>query len=425
MSLAYFIAKKLAFGEKNSISSTIIKIAISAVGISVAVMIISVFMIKGFQYGISEKIFGFHGHIDVLSFESSNEISISPLKDYSVYLDEIKSIDFVEFKDELGNEKSTKGGVKHVQKYILYPAIIKSKTEFEGIEMKGVGKDFDEKNMKSYIVDGKFPDFGTESSLRDIVISKITSNRLGLKVGDKLIGNFFTKERQGDIKKALNVVGIYNTGLAEYDQKLAIVNIRLLQKILIWDESDIGGFEVFLDDLNDMKIINEFIHIELLPADVQSLTIKDKEPVIFEWLGLQNINEKVILILMLIVSIINMMTALLILILEKTNMIGILKSMGMKSMNIRKIFLYHGTYIVIFGLILGNFMGIGLSLLQKYTGFIKLDETNYYLSEAPIYFDIYGLVLINIGTLLITVLSLIIPSYLISKIDPVKAIRFK
>ncbi len=423
MNLSLFVARKLAFGEKNSISSTIIKIAIAAVGLSVAVIIISVFMIKGFQTEISEKVFGFYGHIDILSYESSDELSLSPLKNYDEYLDEIRNINEVVYIDEEGQEQKTHEGIRHIQKYILYPAIIKSKTEYEGIGLKGVGSDFDFERMKKYLVEGVFPDFGNPSALKKIVISKLTADRLNLDVGDKVIGNFFKKNDQR--KKALKVAGIYNTGLAEYDKKLALVDINLLRDILGWGGKDVGGVELFVDDINDMDVLSEYIHVELLPADVQAITIRQKNPMIFEWLALQNVNERVILILMLIVSIINMMTALLILILEKTNMIGILKSMGMKSWSIRRIFLYHGAYIVLFGLIVGNVLGLGFCFLQKYFGFIKLDESSYYLSEAPIYFDFGALLLINIGTLMITVLSLIIPSFLISKIDPVKAIRFK
>ncbi len=423
MNLASFIARRLASGEKNSISSTIIKIAIVAVGLSVAVIIITVFMIKGFQFEVSDKVFGFYGHIDILSFDSGEELSITPLKNYDEYLDEIKKLKDVTYIDEEGVNRKTTGGVKHTQKYILYPAIIKSKTEYEGIGLKGVGKDFDLERMKKYLVEGRFPAFGTDAGLKEIVVSKITANRLNLNLGDKLIGNFFKKSDQR--KKALKVVGIYNTGLAEFDKKLALVDINLLRDILGWGKDEIGGIEIFLDNITDMNTISEYIHVELLPADVQAVTIKQKEQMIFEWLELQNVNERVILILMLIVSIINMMTALLILILEKTNMIGILKAMGMKSWNIRRIFLYHGAYIVFLGLILGNVLGLGVSYLQKHFGFIKLDEASYYLSKAPIYFDFWALMLINIATLVIIVLSLIIPSFLISKIDPVKAIRFK
>jgi len=423
MNLPFFIAKKLAFGGKNSISSSIIKIAIAAVALSVSVMIISVFMIKGFQYEISRKIFGFNGHINIHSFESDDDLSITPIKSYKEFAREIGSIKGIDYYNDENEILRTKGGVKHIQKFILYPAIIKSKTDYEGVILKGVADDFDRENMESYIIEGRLPNIKTDSIVKEIVVSKLTSNRLKLEIGNKVIANFINEGKQ--IRKALKVVGVYNTGLAEFDKKVALVNINLLRKVLGWQDSEIGGFEVFLDDINDMDIVNEYIHVEVLPSDVQSITIKDKEPFIFEWLELQNVNERVILILMLIVSIINMMTALLILILEKTNMIGVLKSMGMKSWSIRRIFLYHGAYIVVWGLLIGNFLGIGFSLIQKYYSIIKLDENSYYLSEAPIYIDFVSLVIINVGTLLITVISLILPSYLISKLDPVKSIRFK
>lgn len=423
MNLSLFIAKRLAFTKKNSISSTIIKIAIAAVGISVAVMIISVFMIKGFQIGISDKIFGFWGHIDILNYESSDEISIAPIRNYSEYINDITSINNITYEDEEGSELTTKGGVSHVQKYIIFPAIIKRKSEYEGLILKGIGGDFYRDKMKNYIIKGVLPSFDSDSTTKEIVISKFTAERLKMKIGDKVEANFFDKNIQQ--RKSLTITGIYNTGLTEYDKKLAFVDINLLREVLNWDKEDIGGFEVFIDDMSDMDIINEYIYIEILPPDIQSMTIKQKFPTIFEWLSLQNINERVILLLMLLVSIINMITSLLILILEKTNMIGILKSMGAKTWTLRRIFLYNGAYIVIGGLIIGNILGIGFSIIQKYFGIIKLDEASYYLSEAPIYFDFWSLLLINIGTLVITVLSLIVPSYLISKIDPVKAIKFK
>lgn len=423
MNLSLYIAKRLAFSKKNSISSTIIKIAIAAIGISVTVMIISVFMIKGFQVGISDKIFGFWGHIDILNYESSDEISIAPINNYSEYINDITSIRNITYEKDGGEEVSTKGGVSHVQKYIIFPAIIKRKTEYEGLILKGVGDDFYRDKMKNYIVEGVLPSFGNDTTTKEILISKFTAERLKMKIGDNVEANFLDRNNQH--RKRLTITGIYNTGLTEYDKKLAFVDIKLLRDVLNWDNEDIGGFEVFLNDMSDMDVINEYIHVEILPPDIQSMTIKQKFPTIFEWLSLQNINERVILLLMLLVSIINMITSLLILILEKTNMIGILKSMGAKTWTLRRVFLYNGAYIVIVGLIFGNIFGVGFSIIQKYFGVIKLDEASYYLSEAPIYFDFWGLLLINIGTLVITVFSLIVPSYLISKIDPVKAIKFK
>jgi lipoprotein-releasing system permease protein len=413
----------LAFSKKSTFSSSIIKIAIVAVAVSTAVMIISVFMIRGFQVGISEKVFGFWVHIDIYSGQSTREISITPLKDYSNYIEDLKGIGQIEYQTLDNATRLTKGGVKHVQKYILYPAILKTKTDYDGMVLKGVGEDFYRENMQKYLKQGEFPYFGKDSVRDKIVISKFTADRLNLKVGDKVISNFFIENNP--VRKRLIISGIYNTGLAEYDKKLAFIDIRLLTKILGWQKDEIGGMEVFVDNIEDLDVLNEYIYVEILPSDIYSMTIKQKFPAIFEWLQLQNINEEVILLLMLIVSIINMITSLLILILERTNMIGILRSMGASTWSMRKIFLFHASYIIIFGLILGNILGIGFSLLQKHYGIIKLDEASYYLSQAPIYFDWGAWLLINIGTLILTFISLIIPSYLVSKIDPVKAIMFR
>ena len=423
MDFSFFIAKRLALSKKSTFSSSIIKIAIVAVGISTAVMIISIFMIRGFQEGISEKVFGFWGHIDVYTGQSTREISITPLKDYSEYLEKIKSIHNIEYRTIDGKLQKTHGGVKHVQKYILFPAIVKTKTNYEGLVLKGVGEDFYKTNMNKYLMEGSFPDFNRDTLFNSIVISKYTADRLQLNIGDKIIANFF--KENNPVRKRLIVSAIYNTGLTEYDKKMAFVDINLLRNVLGWGKDDIGGMEVFVDDIEDLDVFNEYIYVEVLPSDIYSMTIKQKFPSIFEWLELQNINEEVILILMLVVSIINMITSLLILILERTNMIGILRSLGASTWSLRKIFLFHASYIILFGLLLGNVLGIGFSILQKHYGFIKLDEASYYLSQAPIYFDWGAWALINIGTLVITFVSLLIPSYLVSKIDPVKAIMFR
>ncbi len=424
MNLPLFIARRLAFSEKNNISSTIIKIAIGSVSISVAAMIIAVFMIKGFQEGISNKMFGFWGHIDVLSYESSDHITSFPIRDYKKYendIADIKNVRYLDYQD--GLEHHTQGGVSSVHEYILYPSILKTKESYEGIVLKGIGADYNPEYLQRYMEKGEILSLNSNKITNEIVISSYTSNRLKLDVGDKVIANFISENDQ--IRKALIVKGIYSLGISEYERKLAFVNIKLLQSVLDWKDDEIGGLEVYIDNIQDLYAINEYIHVELLPSDIRSSTIKDKFRGIFGWLDILNVNKRVILILMTIVSIINMITALLILILEKTNMIGILKSLGAKNWSIRKIFLYSGAYIVAFGLLIGNTLGIGISIIQRYFGVIKLDEASYYFSEAPIYFDVWSLLLINIGTMIITVVFLIVPSYLVSVIDPVKAIRFK
>ena len=232
-------------------------------------------------------------------------------------------------------------------------------------------------------------------------------------------------EKGEQLKRRFKVSGVYRTGLEEYDRKFALVDIRQIQRLLGWEESQVSGFEVFIDDIDDLQPINEYIYFEELPADLYAETIREKLPEIFDWLDLQDINEVVILSLMIIVAIINMVTALMILILERTNMIGILKALGTANWGIRKIFLYYAAYIVILGLFWGNLIGIGLCLLQDRFEFITLSEENYYLSTAPIDLNFWPILLLNLGTLAITLFFLIIPSYLVTSISPVKAIRFK
>ncbi|MBK7096503.1 MAG: ABC transporter permease [Saprospiraceae bacterium] len=423
MDFSFFIAKRLALSKKSSISSAIIRIAIVAIGISVAAMIIAVFMIRGFQVNISEKIFGFWGHIDIIGSESSRDISLSPLNDTERYISEIKSIDTIRFIDENEVENAIKVKIDHIQQYIIFPAIMSTKDAFEGLLMKGVGEDFDDANIKKYLKSGYVPDFSSDKSLNEVLISKYTADRLKLESGKNVILNFITDNDQ--VRKKVKIAGIYSTGLMEYDKKLVLMNISMLRQILGWEPHQAGGIEVFVNDLSQLDIINDYIYVEILPKDIYSMTARQKFPAIFEWLKLQNINEQVILILMLIVSVINMVTSLLILILEQTKMIGILRALGSDTWSVRKIFLYHAGFIVLFGLILGDIIGLGVSFLQKEFGLIKLDEASYYLSEAPVFIDIPALIAINVATLIITVLILIIPSYLVSKIDPVRTISFR
>lgn len=423
MNFSFFIAKRLAFSRKSSISSLIIRIAILAIGISAAAMIIAVFMIRGFQVSISDKIFGFWGHIDVIGLESSREISISPITDPDHLISQIKAIDTLYYADENNKYLSIVTGVRHVQQYIIYPGILSAREAYEGLLMKGVGADFDKTLMLQSLKSGHIPDFGNVDAREEILISSYTAKRLELETGMNVILNFVTENDQ--IRKRVKIAGIYSTGLMEYDKKLLLMDIELLREVLVWDEGKTGGLEIFLNDIRHMDVVNQYIYVDILPDDLYSLTARQKFPAIFEWLKLQNINENVILLLMLIVSIINMITALLILILEQTKMIGILRALGSNTWNLRKIFLYHAGFIVLAGLLLGDILGMGFSLIQKKYGIIKLDEANYYLSEAPVFIDIPSFVLINAGTLIITIGILIIPSYLVSKIDPVKTILFR
>ena len=440
MQIEYFIAKKLSSSEGRSFSRLIIRIAIAAVAISVAVMICSTSLIAGFKKEISNKIFGFWGHIHITDNDvsiNSSILDVYPVRtnqDFYPSLDTIKKVRYFEtiswLGQELDRELETEGGIRHIQVYALCPGILevkskdkKADSEIEGIILKGVSKDFDWEFLSDYILEGSPIELTDTAFSRDILISKQTSQRLRIGVGDTF--TFYFVERGEQLRRRFKVCGIYKTGLDEYDKRFALVDIRQLQRLLGWRQDEVGGFEVFVEDIDDLGVITDYIYYEKVSNDFYVESIQDKMREIFEWLELQDINEVVILILMIIVAIINMVTALMILILERTNMIGTLKALGSNNWSIQKVFLYFAAYITAMGLFWGNILGLGLCLLQDQFGIITLDETNYYLSVAPVDFNFWSILMINIGTLFITLVFLVIPSYLVTTISPVKAIRFK
>ena len=311
--------------------------------------------------------------------------------------------------------------VRHVQAYANKAGIIKANNEIEGIVLKGMDSDFDPSFMTDYLVSGNPIEIDTSKRSNDIIISKTTADRLMIEIDDRIEVWFIQDPPR--VRK-LTVKGIYKTGLEEFDKIFAFMDIKHIQRLNDWTENDVGGFEVFLYDINDLDQVEEYVYLDVLGPDLYSQTIRDKHVGIFDWLNLQNANKKIILMLMIIIATINMITALLILILERTNMIGIMKSLGATNWTIRKVFIYYAMYILGVGLILGNTFAIVLLTLQKRTGFISLDEASYYLDQAPVDLNIGPIMLVNILTIVICFLVLLIPSYLITRITPVKAIRF-
>lgn len=432
MNVSWFIARKVALSGERSFSRLIIRIAVVAVALSVAVMIATNALVAGFKHQISSKIFGFWGHIHI----TDTDISTSLLEAYPIKINQpfypfpaaIRERKFgtLVTKNFFGWEwqqmQETKGWISHIQVFAVKPGIIKSKSQIEGILLKGIGKDFNWKFMRQYLQEGDTLRQTDTSMSSQILISRQTADRLQVGVGDDFIVHFIQGGNQ--LKRRFEIAGIYKTGLEEYDKLFALVDIRQIQRLLGWQEDEVGGFEVFIDNIDDLELINEYIYYEKLPNNLYAETIREKLPEIFEWLDLQDINEVVILSLMVIVAIINMITALMILILERTNMIGILKALGTSNWSIRRIFLFYAAYIVIVGLFWGNLIGIGLCVIQDQFEVIKLSEENYYLSVAPVEIQFWSVLLINIGTLVVTLVFLIVPSYLVTSISPVKAIRF-
>lgn len=431
MNLERFIAHRVSASSKKNFTSIIVKIAIAAIALSLVVMIISTAMLRGFKHQISEKIFGFWGHIHIYDTNITRTFETVPIDiSDSFYSDlvKLKNVDFQKPAGILGVEidgvytnQSTNGGISQVQSFTILPAILSTKNDFEGIMTKGVGREFDWDRMSEYLIEGD-PILYDSIPSKQAVISKVISQRLGLDLNQKFNIDFIIDGKQR--KRQFTVSGIYNTGLNEYDKKFILIDQRKIQDVLGWEEHQVGGIEVFVDDLDDVNTLSEYIYYDILPSKLYAETIKERFGNIFEWLELQNVNEVVILALMIIVSIINMITALLILILERTKMIGTLKSIGMKNWSIRKIFMYQAAHIIVRGLVIGTAIGLLLCFLQQQFGFIKLDEKNYYLSVAPIEINLWIVLLLNVGTLILTLIFLVLPTYIVTKISPIKALRF-
>lgn len=433
MKVEHFIARRMAFSKDATFTKVIIRIAMAAIAISLTVMILTTAIIAGFKKEITNKIFGFWGHIHITDSNINRNFELSPISkngDYVKQIKEIKSIEYQEDAKILGfnwqgkvKDKTTFGGVKGVHPFIILPGLLSTKEQFHGMLLKGVDADYDWQKMKTFITDGQAIRYAKDQASDDLLLSKNISTKLGIRVGDKVVISFVRDKLQ--IKKRFQICGIYNTGLEEYDRRFGIADIAKLQEILSWNGNDVQGMEVDLEDVRDLDVIADYIYYEILPQKYFAETIRSKFPSIFEWLSLQNINEKIIIQLMILVGIINMITVLLILILERTQMIGTLKSLGMSNWGIRKIFIYNATYIVFFGLVVGNIFGLGIAFLQSYFHFIKLDETNYYLNTAPIDINWWTIILLNVATMIITIVFLVIPTMLVTKISPVKALRFE
>ena len=433
MNLERFIATRVAFSERKSFSRLIIRIAVVAVALSLSVMIVAMAVISGFKHQIGEKIFGFWGHIHITSTQinrsTGETLPVDVNQPFYPSIEEMEPVSYTTTFSLLGIDlpwevqQTTRGGVRHIQVFALKPGIIKTKKQIEGIVLKGIGPDFDWSFFEKYLVEGRPLSLPDSTASKGIVLSRQTAKRVGLKLGDKMIFNFV---KDGDVfRRSFKVEGIFKTGLEEYDLKFALVDIRRTQEMLGWNQNQVGGFEVFVDDLSDLDVLTDYIYLEQLPADLYCENIREKFPAIFEWLALQDINEVVIIVLMLIVGIINMITALMILILERTNMVGVLKALGQTDWSIRKIFLYYAAYIIVVGLFWGNALGLAFCWLQETYGIIRLNEANYYLPVAPVEVNFLHVLFLNLGVMVVTLVFLLLPSWLVTRISPVKAIRFK
>lgn len=410
MNLEYFIAKRLISTKeyKSSISAPIIKIAVVAIALGIIMMIISVATGIGLQQKIRQKVSAFNGHIIISSFtDNQSDVSTNPISLNQKFYPKFKNIE----------------GIQHVQAVASRAGIIRTESAFEPILYKGVGKDYKWDNISEYLISGRIPNLNKELN-NEILISEYLAKRLNIKLNDSF-NTFFIKEGGNGLPKSrrFKIVGIYNSGFPEFDAAYVIGDIRHLQKINRWNNNQVGSFEIFVDDFDKIDEKGKEVYEEV-PSTLNSQTIVERFYYIFEWLKLFDFNIILVIGIMILVSIINMVVALLVLILEKTQMIGILKSIGANNVSIRKIFLYQASYLILKGLFYGNIIGLGLLLIQKYFKIIKLNPESYYVNIAPVDINLFFILILNVIVIVMCLLVLVIPSYIVSKISPSKTIRF-
>ncbi len=406
MNIEYFIAKRLftAKEKNNRYTKPIFRIAILAISLSVAIMLLSLIILSGFKSDISEKIIGFGSHITITNFTDNHSYESEPVSINQDFYPKIKD-------DE---------GINNIQVFATKAGIIKTESDISGILLKGISADFDNSFFSKNLFKGNIPSYNDTVVSDKIMLSSSISNKLNLSIGDDVIVYFFQDPTR--VRKFV-LYGIYETGFVDFDDLIMIVDIQHIQKLNNWKNKEVGGFEILIDNFEELDEITNNIYSKI-PYNLNAQSVVEKNPQLFDWLELQNVNLKVILILMLVVGSVNMITALLILILEKTKLVGILKSIGYSNWSIRKVFLYNAAYLIINGIVLGNIIGLGFALLQQKFKLISLDPNIYFMKTVPIKFDFMHIFALNLSVLVICLLVLIIPSYVITKITPMKAMRF-
>ncbi|OMP31049.1 ABC transporter permease [Mangrovimonas sp. DI 80] len=412
MNYEFFLAKRIIGSKayKSSVSAPIIKIGITAIAIGIIVMLIAVATGLGLQKKIRDKVVAFNGHVTISNYDTNvsdeSEIPVSLNQDF-----------YPEFK---GIE-----GISHVQGVAKKFGVIRTETDFEGVVLKGVGQDYNWKYIQDFLVEGRLPEFGEQMG-NEVLISQYIANRLKFEVGDSF-QMVFGKEDANQIPniRKFTVVGIYNSGFQDFDKTFIIGDLKQVQRLNKWQADQVGNFEVFINDFDQIEEKGLEIY-EATPSNLNAETITEKYISIFEWINIFDNNTYGVIGIMIIVAGINMITALLVLILERTQMIGILKALGSSNWSIRKVFLYNATYLVGLGLFWGNLIGLSLLAIQYYFGVLQFpNPEQYYMTTIPVYVSLKNILLLNIGCFLACMLMLLVPSYIVTRISPVKAIRFE
>ena len=422
MNFEYFLAKRLVKGaaHKVSISAPIIKIAIAAIALGVIMMLVAISTGVGLKYKIREKVAAFNGHIQISKYDNNaSDVSVVPVSLNQAFYPQFRSVD----------------GVVHIQAVASKGGIIRTEDTFEGIIAKGVGNDYDWTVFEEYLVEGELPDFSGKLN-EEVLMSRLMADRLQLRTGDSFF-SFFLKDDyvyqdradgeklQLPNQRKFTITGLYDSGFEEFDGLYLFTDIRHIQRMNNWNTDQVGNFEVFLKSFDDIDAKSAEIYGKTL-SSLDTQTIVDKYYKIFEWISLFDFNIILIIGIVIIVSGFNMITALLVLILERTQMIGILKALGSANWSIRKVFLYNAAYLIGIGLFWGNLIGLGAIFIQDRFKVIKFpNPQEYYIDYVPVHLDGVTILLLNIGVLVLCLLMLLIPSYIITKITPVKAIKFE
>lgn len=411
MRLEYFITKRLVTTKnyKSSISAPIIKIAITAIALGIIMMLVSISTGLGLKYKIRDKISAFSGHIVITNYDNNaSDITLVALDKEKSNYGSLQNID----------------GIKNIAPFATKAGIIRTEDYFEGIIYKGVDSVYDFTPMQEYLISGRLPELKNQLS-NEIVLSQYIADRLHFNLGDK-VTTYFMKEwgNKVPLVRQFEIVGIFNSGLQQFDSNVVLGDLRHVQRLNRWQEDQVGGFELLIDDFDNIEKVGSSVYLEL-PSNIDSKTVVEKYANIFSWIDMFDFNILVIIIIMVVVASINMIVALLVLILERTQMIGVLKALGANNWSIRKIFLYNACYLIVKGLFYGNLIGLSLLWIQKYFGIVKLDPASYYVSQAPVLIRFWDVLLLNLGVIVISLLVLLIPSYLITKISVVKAIRYQ
>lgn len=415
MNFPLFIAKKIynSSDRTRRVSKPAIRIATIGVAIGLAVMIVSVSVVLGFKHTIRNKVIGFGSHITVADFMSLQNSELYPITINDSLLKALYKIQ----------------GVKHVQRFAYTQGILKTDDDFLGVTLKGVGPEFDSTFIHNNMVEGSFPKFSDNSNQQKIILSKTIADKLKMKVGQKIFAYFVNE--QGVRTRKFTVCGIYETNLKQFDSQICMTDLYTVNKLNGWEPDQYSGAELEVKDFNllDNTALNVLGHVknkvDKYGSTYSSATVIEQNPQIFSWLDLMDLNVWIILALMISVAGVTMISGLLIIILERTQMIGLMKAIGARNRQIRHVFLWFATFIIGKGLIIGNVVGIGLILLQQYTGLFKLDPQTYYVSTVPVEINIPLIIALNLSTLLICVFVLIAPSYFISHINPAKSMHYE